>query len=74
MYKIGDEVVLLHITGSGLVTVEDSNETQIAYKYQDFYNRQYDTLIWISNEFVRPATNSDKEWVKQFYELLNKQT
>lgn len=67
-YKIGDEVVLKHITGSGYCIVTDVSENQVEVKWGDF------PLAWFSNDLIRYATDADRDFVNAFKNLkLNRE-
>ena len=68
MYKIGDEVVNLTITGSGYCKVIDVEGDKIKTDiFADIIEPRWEPI-----KLYRYATDSDREWMREFYEARNK--
>lgn len=69
MYKIDDEVVLLHITGSGYGVVTNVKEEEIEVAMGTF------SPDWFPKKLVRRANKQDRTYYKEgfskFLESLN---
>ena len=61
MFKVGDEVVLKHITGSGYCIVTDVSENQVEVKWADF------PLAWYPNDLIRYADDFDRIYHNEGY-------
>jgi len=72
MFKVGDEVVLLTITGSGYCKVLEVGEDEI--KTDIFSDIPGVEPKWEPVKLYRYANDSDREWLRKFYEALNKTT
>ena len=73
MFKIGDEVVDLTITGSGYCKVVEVDGDKIKTDlFTDYWPDM--ELKWRPMKLYRYATDSDREYIKQFHNALNKKT
>jgi len=70
MFKVGDEVVNLTITGSGYCKVLEVEGDKIK---TDLFSDILDVEPrWEPITLYRYATDSDREWLRQFYEARDK--
>ncbi len=65
VFKIGDEVVLLHITGSGYCKVLEVDEDKVKVDWES----EHFPPQWYPKTLLRYATDGDREFVEKFKNL-----
>lgn len=70
IFKIGDEVVLLHITGSGYCKVLEIDEDKVKVDWAS----EHFPPQWYPKKLLRYATDADRDFVNAFKNLkLNRE-